>query len=79
MLHLKDYVRWKLDHPTDPELRHLCRRAITVQARMPLEELLVLFRRERGRVALVLDADGSTAGLVALHDLAEQIVGALPD
>ena len=78
ILHLKDYVRWRLDNEGDPNLRDLVRPALVVPIDMSLERLLELFRKERGRLALVIDSGNKTAGLVTLHDLAEEIVGALP-
>lgn len=78
ILHLKDYVRWRLENDGDPDLRSLVRPALVVPMDMSLERLLELFRRERGHLALVLDKGHRTVGLVTLHDLAEEIVGALP-
>jgi CBS domain containing-hemolysin-like protein len=44
-----------------------------------LSELLSEFRREKIKLAIVLDEYGGTAGLVTLGDIVREIVGNVPD
>jgi CBS domain containing-hemolysin-like protein len=44
-----------------------------------LSELLAEFRREKIKLAIVLDEYGGTAGLVTLGDIVREIVGNVPD
>ncbi len=42
-------------------------------------KILELFRNKRNYFAVVVDEFGATAGIITLHDLTENIFGALPD
>lgn len=44
-----------------------------------ISELLVEFRRERQKLAIVLDEYGGTAGLVTMGDVLEEVVGEIQD
>jgi CBS domain containing-hemolysin-like protein len=55
------------------------RRMLVVAAHRQLPELLVSMRKSRLHVAVVVDADGRTAGLVTLEDLLEEMVGEITD
>ncbi len=59
----------------DTDLRELLRPAYFVPETMPVSQLLAEFRRERLKLAIVLDEYGGTAGLVTLGDVIEEIVG----
>ncbi|MBT8046539.1 MAG: hemolysin family protein [Pontiella sp.] len=58
----------------DPDLDHCIITAPYVPETMPLDKLLVLFRKERVRVVCVTDEFGGTAGIVTQGDVAEEIV-----
>ena len=56
----------------------IVRPALTVDARLRSDELLVLFRDRRIHLAVVQD-EGHTVGLVALEDVLEELVGEIED
>jgi len=55
------------------------RRMLLIASARPLPEVLVAMRRSRLHVALVVDPEGRTAGLVTLEDLLEELVGDITD
>ena len=62
--------------PLPPRLR---RRMLVVPRERSLEDLLLAMRRSRVHFALVTEADGTTAGIVTLDDLLEELVGDITD
>jgi CBS domain containing-hemolysin-like protein len=78
-LHLKDFIRWQLAPDGPLDLRRLARPARMVPEHIPAKDLMEVFRRERGHMAIVIDEYGGTAGLVTLEDVAEELVGELRD
>ncbi|MAF66524.1 MAG: hypothetical protein CMJ84_12815 [Planctomycetes bacterium] len=61
------------------ELGPLLRPAFFVPETKHISNLLSEFRRERQKMAIVLDEYGGTAGLVTLGDVLEEIVGEIQD
>ncbi len=60
----------------DPEdLRPLCRPALFIPEIVSVEQLLDRFRTDGSTLAIVVDEFGGTAGLVAIEDVAEELVG----
>jgi putative hemolysin len=60
-------------------LRGILRPAYFVPETKPVSELLTVFRREKIKLAIVLDEYGGTAGLVTLGDIIQEIVGDIRD
>jgi CBS domain containing-hemolysin-like protein len=60
-------------------LAPLLREPLFVPQTRPVEELIADMRRQRIKMAVVLDEYGGTAGLVTLEDLVEEIVGEIQD
>jgi putative hemolysin len=88
VLHRKDlfhYLSERLQQvePGRPEppfdLRQFVREALFVPETKPLADLLEDFRRQRIRIAIVVDEFGSVQGLVTLADILETIVGEVRD
>ena len=74
VLYAKDLIFQRLD-PERIHLRELVRKATFVPDSMPLSRLLSDFQKKRNRMAIVLDEYGGTAGIVALEDILEELVG----
>jgi CBS domain containing-hemolysin-like protein len=70
-------------------LRHfIANRAVTakdarplpyVPMTMPLSDVLAAMRRQRAQMAVVMDEQGGTAGLVTIEDLFEEVVGEIEE
>ncbi|MBI5380293.1 MAG: HlyC/CorC family transporter [Opitutae bacterium] len=57
----------------------LIRPALTFTLRTPIHAMIELFRSSRSHLAIVLDDDGNTAGIVSFEDVLEEIVGDIRD
>ena len=57
----------------------LLRPVLTFMLKTPVHTMIEMFRSSRVHLALVLDADLRTAGLVSLEDVLEEIVGDIRD
>ena len=60
-------------------LRELVRPVLYVSEAITIGALLARFREERQHLAMLLDEYGGTAGLIALEDLLEELVGDVQD
>ena len=60
------------------DLRVALTEPLFVPASMPVLRLLETFRKSRQQAAVVLDEHGGVAGVVALDDILEALVGELP-
>lgn len=84
IFHTKDLFQW-LAHGGGAEksrqfsVPRLMRPALTVPESITADALLAELRRRKTHLAIVIDEYGGTAGLVALEDLAERLVGDVSD
>jgi len=69
----------KLQRAPGLNLRTLLRPAVFVPESKGLNELLRDFRSNRNHLAIVIDEFGSTAGLITIEDVLEEIVGEIED
>jgi magnesium and cobalt transporter len=69
----------KLQRAPGLNLRTLLRPAVFVPESKRLNELLREFRSNRNHLAIVIDEFGSTAGLITIEDVLEEIVGEIED
>jgi CBS domain containing-hemolysin-like protein len=67
--------------PPAPELkvRQIMREVVVVPESKPLVDLLEEFRQRKRQMAIVVDEFGSTAGVVTLEDVVEELVGEIED
>jgi putative hemolysin len=90
VLYSKDLMRWmhfRLSHENDEHLkrhsglrvRHIMRDVLVVPETKILPDLLVEFKRRKRHLAVVVDEFGSTAGVVTVEDVLEQLVGEIED
>jgi len=76
VLHVRDLAHAKSQTVTAGELKHP---VAFIPETVDLLDAIALFRRERARVAVVLDEYGGTAGIVTLGTIAEQLIGTVGD
>jgi CBS domain containing-hemolysin-like protein len=91
VLYAKDLMRWmqfELKRPLRDEavrnavtlrVRHIMRDVLVVPETKALPELLVEFKKWKRHMAVVVDEFGSTAGVVTVEDVLEQLVGEIED
>lgn len=64
---------------TDNGLADVIRPAYFIPETKRVSELLAEFRKEKLKLAIVLDEYGGTAGIVTMGDILEELVGDIPD
>ncbi|MCA0177850.1 MAG: CBS domain-containing protein [Proteobacteria bacterium] len=69
----------KLQRAPELSLRTLLRPALFIPESKRLNELLAEFRSNRNHLAIVIDEFGTTAGLITIEDVLEEIVGEIED
>lgn len=79
MIHLRDFMDIESCNMDEKDLRTIMREILVVPEGMSVAKLLQLMRRKRIHLAVVADEYGGTAGLVALEDIIEEIVGDIQD
>ena len=65
--------------PSKMCVRNIMREVLFVPETKPVADLLVEFQQRKRHLAIVVDEFGSTAGLVTVEDVLEQLVGELED
>lgn len=78
-IHAKDLLPLSSAAYGHPVPRRLIRRMLRVPGSQNLADVLLSMRVTQVHVAVVLDADGRTAGLVTIEDLLEELVGEILD
>ena len=91
VLYAKDLMRWlryrvkrtasgrPITRPSGLEVRHVMREVLVVPETKPLPDVLIEFKARKRHLAVVVDEFGSTAGLVTVEDVLEQLVGEIED
>jgi putative hemolysin len=91
LLYSKDLTRWmrlRLLSMSDPtasarvagmRISQIMRDVLVVPETKPLTDLLIEFKQHKRHLAVVVDEFGSTAGVVTVEDVLEQVVGEIED
>ena len=79
MVHIRDLMTYTGKFVENPDLTSVMREVLMVPEGMSVAKLLQLMRHKRIQLAVVVDEYGGTAGLVALEDVIEEIVGNIQD
>jgi len=78
LIHVKDLMTDEVDRdaPLPPER---LREPLVVPETAPLRSVLDDMRQARSHLAVVVDEHGSTAGIITMEDIAEELVGEIAD
>jgi CBS domain containing-hemolysin-like protein len=81
LAHLRNRRALRAMAPPTPELHvnQIMRDVLVVPETKPLVDLLDEFKRRKRHLAVVVDEFGSTAGVVTVEDVLEQLVGEIED
>ncbi len=89
LLYSKDLTRWMRlrlvlgeragERLGDLQVRQIMRDVLVVPETKPLPDLLLEFKLRKRHLAVVVDEFGSTAGVVTVEDVLEQLVGEIED
>ena len=91
VLYAKDLMRWARlriaisamqslpVRAAETRISQIMHDALVVPETKPLSELLEEFRQRKRHMAIVVDEFGSTAGLITVEDILEQLVGEIED
>ena len=91
VLYAKDLMRWAglrltarslqpvPSRISEMKISHVMHDALVVPETKPLSELLEEFKERKRHMAIVVDEFGSTAGLITVEDILEQLVGEIED
>ncbi len=77
LLYYKDFFSW--DHTDESNIEEIIKPVIYVAKTQKISELLKELQEKQLHMAIVMDEFGSTAGLVTLEDILEEIVGDIWD
>ena len=79
MVHIKDIFLRRIEIKSSADLLKIKREVLFVPESRPVEALQQDFQQRRLHMAVVVDEYGSTAGLVTLEDVLEELVGEIQD
>lgn len=78
LVHLKDMLR-RANQDSQATVGEAMRAPLLVPESAHLEDVLIEMRRKRTHFAIVLDEFGSTAGIITMEDILEELVGDIRD
>jgi putative hemolysin len=79
VVHIKDLILLLPEQKEEFCLEKYVRQTIFVPETKKISELFMVMKKEKIHMAIVLDEYGSTAGIVTLEDLIEEIMGDIQD
>lgn len=78
-VHVKDLIAIDEDLVGRPIEAGLIREALAVPETARVQSVLAEMRRSRSHIGIVVDEHGSTAGIITMEDIAEELVGEITD
>jgi putative hemolysin len=83
ILHLKDVMRMQMNDRMKAKpigkIKGLLREPVFITEKRKIDDLLKVMQAQKIQMVIVIDEYGQTAGLVALEDILEEIVGNIQD
>ncbi len=79
IVHLKDIISELAEGRRDTKLKEIMIRPLFLPTNRKINEVFRHFKREKLNMAVVMDEYGGLAGIVALEDIIEEILGELHD
>lgn len=79
MVHIRDLMDFGIGQSGERDLTSIVREILVVPEGMSVAHLMQVMRRKCTHLAVVVDEYGCTAGLVALEDVIEEIIGDIQD
>lgn len=83
ILHLKDVMRMQMNEKLKSrpigKIKGLLRKPLFITEKRKINDLFQVMQKEKIQMVIVIDEYGQTAGLVALEDILEEIVGNIQD
>ncbi|MDY6932662.1 MAG: hemolysin family protein [Spirochaetota bacterium] len=75
ILYLKDIFKFLIDKPRNFQLRKNLHKPHFIPETIPLDDLLLEFKKIKLHIAIVVDEYGGFSGILTLEDILEEIVG----
>jgi len=79
ILYAKDLLKMLIGRSKKFQLEKILHKPFFVPETMPLDELLLEFKKRKLHLAVVIDEYGGKAGIITLEDVLEEIVGEIND
>ncbi|HOA07757.1 MAG TPA: hemolysin family protein [Spirochaetota bacterium] len=79
ILYAKDLLEFIAEPKKKFEIKKILRKPLFIPETMPLNELLIEFKKRHQHLAIVVDEYGGIAGLVTMENVLEEIVGDIID
>ncbi|RJP23406.1 MAG: HlyC/CorC family transporter [Candidatus Omnitrophota bacterium] len=79
ILYVKDLLRVDSKNEASFNLREIIRTPLFIPKTKKVNDLLETFKKEKNHIAIVVDEYGTTAGLITIEDVLEEIVGDIQD
>ncbi|MBN2040833.1 MAG: HlyC/CorC family transporter [Spirochaetes bacterium] len=79
ILYVKDLLKFIPEKTKTIPISRIARKPLFIPETMPLDDLLVEFKKKKLHIAIAVDEYGGFAGIITLEDILEEIVGDIED